>query len=350
MRITALQYTIGSFCRVSIGWCVLDAGLTQAGGHALQRAGFRLSCFLLLSYLFLPSYAFADEGTDFFEKKIRPVLAAKCYSCHSAEAAKKRGLKGGLQLDSRTGIRAGGESGPAVVPGDVAKSLIIESIRRESFEMPPEEQLPENVIADFVHWIEIGAPDPRDGEPVAVSYEIDYVEGRNHWAYRPLTPGDDPLINDKSWPAGKIDDYILEKIERAGLRPAADAAPVAMLRRVSFDLTGLPPTVEQVERFEMLSAGDASAAYAELVDELLNSPHFGEQWARHWLDGIRYDPAMETSAYYRNWVIKALNDDLPYNEFLRWQIAGDLLDLKDKSQRADAFVATQFIAYNGRRG
>jgi hypothetical protein len=292
--------------------------------------------------------SFGDEGTDFFEKKIRPVLAAKCYSCHSAEAAKKRNLKGDLQLDTRTGIRAGGESGPAVVPGDVAKSLIIESIRRESFEMPPEEKLSDNVIADFTHWIEMGAPDPRDGEPVAVSYDIDYDQAREHWAYRPLAPREVPQVKNAQWPTGPIDHYVLEQIEQVGLQPTVDAEPVAMLRRLSFDLTGLTPTLDQVKRFEEISASDAPAAYEKLVDELLNSPQFGEQWARHWLDGIRYNPQMETSAYYRNWVIKALNEDLPYNEFLRWQIAGDLLDLKDKSQQADAFVATQLIAYNGR--
>lgn len=304
-------------------------------------------CFVLAVSL-ISSDSFADNGTDFFEKKIRPVLAAKCYSCHSAEAAKKRKLKGGLQLDTRAGIRLGGESGPAVVPGDVEKSLILESIRRESFEMPPEEKLSGEVIANFVRWIEMGAPDPRDGDPVAVNYEIDYDQARQHWAYQPLATGAVPQVKNTQWPAGKIDRYILAKIEQAGLQPAADVAPVAMLRRLSFDLTGLPPTLEHVKRFETLSASEASPAYEGFVDELLNSPQFGEQWARHWLDGIRYNPQMETSAYYRNWVIKALNDDLPYNEFLRWQIAGDLLDLKDKSQQADAFVATQFIAYNGR--
>jgi hypothetical protein len=307
----------------------------------------RSSC-LLLAWLLLSHPGFADEGTAFFEKKIRPVLAARCYACHSSESAKKRMLKGGLQLDSRAGIRAGGESGPAVVPGDVENSLIIESIRRESFEMPPEEPLSAEVVADFVRWIEMGAPDPRDGKPVEISYEIDYDEARKHWAYRPLNAGGLPTNNDQRWPSGAIDRYVLAKIEDAGLRPAVDAAPVVMLRRLCFDLTGLPPTLEQVKRFEALSLDDAPAAYEDLVDELLDSPRFGEHWARHWLDGIRYDPQMETSAYYRNWVILALNQDLPYNEFLRQQIAGDLLEMKDVAQRAKALVATQLIAYNGR--
>ena len=303
---------------------------------------------LAVVWLNLSAASFGDERTDFFEQKIRPVLAAKCYSCHSAAAAKKRSLKGGLQLDTRAGIRAGGESGPAVVPGEVAKSLIIDSIRRESFEMPPDEKLSDDVIADFVRWIEMGAPDPRDGEPVAVNYEIDYEEARQHWAYQPLSPAEVPQVQNKLWATGPIDHYVLTKIERAQLQPATDASPLTMLRRLSFDLTGLPPSLDQVKKFEGLSAADAPAAYEALVNDLLASPHFGEQWARHWLDGIRYDPHLETSAYYRNWVIKALNDDLPYNEFLRWQIGGDLLDLKDKSQQADAFVATQLIAYNGR--
>lgn len=296
----------------------------------------------------LPAMAWCDEGVDFFEKRIRPVLAAKCYSCHSADAAKKRKLKGGLQLDTRAGIRAGGESGPAVVAGDVEKSLLVESIRHESFEMPPDDKLADDVVADFVRWIEMGAPDPRDGEPVAVSYEIDYDQARKHWAYQPLTIGKSPENINEDWPVGPIDHYILARIEPAGLRPASDAKPLAMLRRLSFDLTGLPPSLEQVEQFEALAANDAPAAYKKLVDELLDSPQFGEHWARHWLDGVRYNPQLESSAYYRNWVIKAFNDDLPYNEFLRWQIAGDLLDLKDEAKRADAFVATQLIAYNGR--
>ncbi len=355
-----------SFNRVANG--PRESGVERARpvGHAVNRSvGLCVICFLLLSSFVVSPSSFADDGTDLFEKKIRPVLAAKCYACHSAEAAKQRNLKGGLQLDTRAGIRAGGESGPAVVPGDVGKSLIVESIRRESFEMPPKETLSDDVIADFVRWIEMGAPDPRDGDPVAVSYEIDYVEGRKHWAYQPFAPSEVPQVKDTSWPAGPIDHYILAKIERAGLQPAADASPLAMLRRLSFDLTGLPPTLEQVESFNgklqapasidhanrsrlRLAVKQGVGVYEQLVDELLDSPRFGEQWARHWLDGIRYDPAMETSAYYRNWVITALNDDLPYNEFLRWQIAGDLLELNDKAKQADAFVATQFIAYNGR--
>lgn len=317
----------------------------------IEKRNMRLSfhaLYLMLAGSVVSAAARADEGTDFFEKKIRPVLAAKCYSCHSADAAKKRSLKGGLQLDTREGIRTGGESGPAVVPRNVEKSLIVESIRRESFEMPPDEKLSEKVIADFVRWIEMGAPDPRDGKPAKVSYEIDYNEARKHWAYQPITPLKSPEVKNGRWPVGTIDRFILRKIEQAGLQPADDAAPLAMLRRLRFDLTGLPPTLEEVKRFEKLSPSNAPAAYEELVDELLASPRFGEHWARYWLDGIRYNPQLESSAYYRNWVIKALNNDLSYNEFLRWQIAGDLLDLKEASQKADAFMATQFIAYNGR--
>ena len=301
------------------------------------------ACFICLS----PAISIADEGVDFFEKNIRPVLASKCYACHSAEAARKRSLKGGLQLDTRAGIRAGGETGPAVVPGDVHKSLLVESIRHESFEMPPDEKLSDDVVANFMRWIEMGAPDPRDGEPAEVSYEIDYEQARKHWAYQPLRASDVPEVQDKQWPMGPIDHHILARIEQAGLQPSSDASPVTMLRRLCFDLTGLPPTLEQVERFENLSPTDAPAAYEKLIDELLASTAFGEHWARHWLDGIRYDPQMESSAYYRNWVIKALNDDLPYNEFLRWQIAGDQLNVEE-SQQADAFIATQLIAYNGR--
>ena len=306
-----------------------------------------ITSFLLCSALVLPPPVMADEGVDFFEKRIRPVLAAKCYSCHSAQAAKNRNLKGGLQLDTRAGIRAGGESGPAVVPGDVKKSLLVDSVRRESFEMPPNEKLPASMVADFVRWIEMGAPDPRDGEPIAVNYEINYNEARKHWAYQPLAKTEIPQVNKKSWPTGAIDHYILKSVEEAGLEPTVDATPVTVLRRLCFDLTGLAPTLQQVRHFESVSPDAAPAEYETLVDKLLESPQFGEHWARHWLDGIRYNPTLETSSYFRNWVIRALNEDLPYNEFLRLQIAGDLLELPE-SKRADAFVATQFIAYNGR--
>ncbi len=308
-----------------------------------------ISLLLVLVAVAVPPGALrADEGVKFFEAKIRPVLVQKCYACHSAGAAKSRKLKGGLQLDTRAGIRKGGDSGPAVVPGSVAKSLLVESLRRESIEMPPDETLPENVIADFVRWIEMGAPDPRDGEPVEASYEIDYAEGRKHWAYQPLTNAAIPAVKDNAWSSQPVDRFILKSIENAGLQPAGDATPLSMLRRLCFDLTGLPPTLEQVQRFSSLESGSHNAAYEKLVDDLLASPRFGEQWARHWLDGIRYNPQLETSAYYRNWVIRALNDDLPYNEFLRWQIAGDQLKLKNESQQRDALIATQFIAYNAR--
>lgn len=289
----------------------------------------------------------SGDGTEFFETKIRPVLVKKCYSCHSAEAAAERSLKGGLQLDTRAGIRAGGESGPAVVPRDTQKSLLLDSIRRETFEMPPDEKLPQQVIDDFTKWIQMGAPDPREGQPVVVRDGINYEHARRHWAYQPLSEVNLPAVRDSDWPAGSIDRFILGSIERAGLQPAGDASPLTILRRLSFDLTGLPPSLEQVRHFESVSEDAAANEYKKLINQLLESPRFGEHWARHWLDGIRYNPGLETSAYYRNWVIRALNEDLPYNEFLRWQIAGDLLDLPE-TQRADAFVATQFLAYNGR--
>lgn len=304
------------------------------------------ACVIGLGLAWPSSTTAADERTDFFEKKIRPVLVAKCYSCHSADAAKKRRLKGGLQLDTRAGIRAGGENGPAVVPGNVKKSLIVDALRHETFKMPPNAKLPKPVIADVIKWIQLGAADPRDGKPVPTTGPIDYVEGRKHWAYQPLNPGRPPTVKNQAWPTGKIDRYVLARIEAAKLVPAADATPLAVLRRLCFDLTGLPPTIEQVKRFEKLSADDAAKAYTSLVDDLLKSRRFGEHWARHWLDGIRYNPQLETSAFYRNWVIDAFNADMPYNEFLQKQLAGDLLPTDGKQASAGNLIATQMLAYN----
>ena len=281
----------------------------------------------------------------FFEKKIRPVLAQKCYSCHSAEAAKSRKLKGGLQLDTRKGTLAGGENGPVVVPGAPGKSPLLAALRREGLEMPPKERLPDAVIADFEKWIADGAPDPREGEP-AHPTAIDYQAARKHWAYQPLRRNPPPQVKDGDWPAGTIDRHLLARMEAKNLRPAREADPLTALRRMRFDLTGLPPTLEEVARFENLSPAEAAPAYQTLAKELLDSPGFGEQWARHWLDGIRFNSAMETSAHYRNWVIDAYNADLPYHEFLRRQIAGDLLPAENDDERAANLIATQMLAYN----
>ena len=285
------------------------------------------------------------EQIAFFETKIRPVLAQHCYQCHSAEALRAGKLKASLLVDSRAGMAKGGESGAAVVPKNKEESLLLAALKYDGFEMPPAGKLPDEVIADFETWIDMGAPDPRD-EPLATIDErtIDVAEGRQHWSYRRLAPVSPPEVKTAGWVKNDIDRFILAKQEEAGIAPAPEAARATLARRVFFDLTGLPPSPEELKAF----LDDASPdAYDKLVDRLLASPRFGERWARHWLDTVRFG---ESSGYefdgdrpgahhYRDWVIKALNADLPYDEFLRMQVAGDLIKPGDY----DATAATGFL-------
>lgn len=267
------------------------------------------------------------EQTEFFEKKIRPVLSAHCYSCHAADA---KNLKGGLLLDTRAGIRKGGDSGPAVVPGNVDESLLIAALKHESFEMPPKGQLNESVISDFVSWIEMGAPDPRDGG-AAVSGEIDFEEARRFWSFQPVTLPDLPDVRRTNWPRTDIDFLVLHQLEQRGLTPVRDADRRQLIRRATFDLTGLPPTPVEVAEF---LADESDDAFSKVIDRLLQSKHYGERWGRHWLDVARYaeDQAHtfavrpNSNGYrYRDWVISAFNTDMPYDQFVQLQIAGDLI-------------------------
>jgi len=305
---------------------------------------------IALAALSLAPLSRADEpkpdakGVEFFEKKIRPVLVEHCYKCHSAEANK---TKGGLALDTRAGLHEGGESGPAVVPGEPAKGTLLKALRHDGAVKMPNEQkkLSDAVVADFEAWVKMGAPDPRDGKSAAKK-GIDFVESRKHWAYQPSKAVAPPAVKGAAWPANDIDRFILAKLEAKGLKPAGDAAKGAWLRRVTFDLTGLPPTPEDLAAF--LTDG-TPVAFAKVVDRLLASPRFGEHWARHWLDGVRFAPTIATSDRYRDWVVRALNADLPYDEFVRYQIAGDLLPPSDDVKvQADRIAATQFLALSYR--
>ncbi len=285
------------------------------------------------------------EQIAFFETKIRPVLAQHCYQCHSAEALRAGKLKASLLVDSRAGMAKGGESGAAVVPNNKEESLLLAALKYDGFEMPPAGKLPDEVIADFETWIDMGAPDPRD-EPAATIDErtIDVEQGRQHWSYRRLGPVEVPAVTNVAWPQNDIDRFILAKQEAAGITPAPEASKATLARRVFFDLTGLPPSPDELQAFLDDAAPDA---YDKLVDRLLASPRFGERWARHWLDTVRFG---ESSGYefdgdrpgahhYRDWVIKALNADLPYDEFLRMQVAGDLIKPGDY----EATAATGFL-------
>lgn len=291
------------------------------------------------------------EQLAFFEKQIRPVLVDKCYQCHSAEAEK---IKGSLVLDTREGIRKGGDTGPAVVPGNLPASLLIKAIRYADSDlaMPPKKQggkLPDNVIADFEKWVSMGAPDPRDGKALVAKKSWDSEKGKDHWAFKLPVKAPPPQVKDTAWACNDVDRYVLAELEANGLKPVGDADRRTLIRRVHFDLIGLPPTPEQVEAF----INDPSpGAFEKVVDGLLGKPQFGERWGRHWLDVARYaeSSGKENNIIYphawryRDYVIKAFADDKPYDQFLREQIAGDLLPAKDQTQKAWQQIATGFLA------
>ena len=275
------------------------------------------------------------KGDEFFERRIRPVLVKECYSCHSAAAAE---IKGGLRVDSRDAIRRGGETDPAVVPGKVADSLLIEALRHESFEMPPKKKLPDSVIADFVKWIEMGAPDPRDKPPSATeaaeqSWNLVLGQRSKWWSLQPAAKVSPPMLEQNDWSEKPIDRFILSKLRDHKLAPATDADALTLLRRLSFVLTGLPPNPKRVQSFPARFAKDADQALATLIDQLFESPHYGERIARHWMDVVRYtdtygyewDNPAKGSWEYRDYLIRAFNRDVGFDQLIREHIAGDLL-------------------------
>jgi len=292
----------------------------------------------------------ADEkaGIEFFEKHIRPVLVSKCYECHSSSSKEP---KGNLLLDTREGIRMGGDAGEAVVPGQLDDSVLLEAIRWEGLEMPPEEQLPPETIAKFEQWIKMGAQDPRDGKAALIRREINFEKARDFWAFRPITNPKPPAAKSK-WPRTEVDRFVAAKQESRGLMPVSDASSETLVRRIYFDLLGLPPSPEQTAAFNVAAEKDMSAAVENLVDELLASPHFGERWGRHWMDVVRYGEStgMERNATfpyawrYRDWIIQSFNDDKPYDRFIKEQVAGDLLPYDSPEQRRDQVMATAFLA------
>jgi len=288
------------------------------------------------------------EQIVFFEKKIRPVLVNQCYSCHSEEAKKD---KGSLLLDTRDGIRKGGDNGPALIPGDPRRSLLLKAMAHTDakLKMPPKTKLSEEIVADFEKWIASGAADPRDGKVAVASKEIDIEKGRQFWAFQPVKAGAIPAASDKNWPRNDIDRFVLAGLDAKGLKPVSNADPRSLLRRVYFDLIGLPPTPEDVEAF----AKDSSPAnFAAIVNKLLDSPRFGETWGRHWLDVARYAESSGKTANfnyphawrYRDYVIAAFNDDKPYDQFVKEQLAGDLIRGGDDKQKAERIIATGFLA------
>jgi hypothetical protein len=312
-----------------------------------------------VAILFLAASARADEKpprlppeqVEFFEKKIRPVLVEKCYSCHSATAKK---LRGELRLDTREGVLKGGPAGPAVVPGDPKKSPLILALKGDGFDrMPPDAPLPATVVADFEQWVKFGAADPRTGHGAAAELEA----AKRHWAFQPVRRPDVPQFRiPNSEFRNAIDAFVLARLSVNGLSLSPPADRRTLARRAYFDLTGLPPTPEEIDAF---LADNSTDAYPRLIDKLLASSHYGEKWGRHWLDVVRYaDTAGETADFpvpaawrYRNYVIDSFNADKPFDRFVLEQVAGDILArTAPREKHAELTAATGYLAISRRFG
>jgi hypothetical protein len=295
------------------------------------------------------------DGVAYFEKNIRPLLAENCYGCHSAKAPKPMG---GLLVDSKGGLLRGGGSGaPAIVPGKPDESLLVNAIRQTGpLKMPPGRKLDAAQIDAVVEWVRMGAPDPRADETRPLPPPYDFAKAREHWAFRPVQDPAPPRVSAAEWRQSPIDAFIKAKLDAEGLVPLPRASKLALIRRATYDLTGLPPTPEQIDAF--LKDGSPKA-FEKVVDRLLASQQYGEKWGRHWLDVARYaDTAGDNADFpvpsmvrYRNWVIEAFNRDLPYDEFVREQLAGDILadrgNIEDYQQKN---IATGYIANSRRFG
>jgi mono/diheme cytochrome c family protein len=282
-----------------------------------------------------------SADVDFFEKKVRPVLVEHCFKCHGNGKT-----KGGLSLASRADILKGGDSGPALVPGDPTKSMLVQAIRYEGeTQMPPKGMLPDRAIADLTTWVQRGAPwpiAPAGADAIRSPGAAISASERAFWAFQPIADPLLPAVKNQNWIRKPLDRFVLAKLESAGLRPVRPADKHALLRRVTFDLIGLPPTPEEIAAFVN---DDSPNAYEKVVERLLASPHYGERWARHWLDVARYgedqahnfQPRLFPYGYrYRDWVVQALNDDMPYDRFIIEQIAGDLLKEGDPTAHRSA--------------
>ena len=305
----------------------------------------------ILLLVFGLSSARAAGEFDFFETEIRPLLHKHCYKCHSTEAEK---VKGGLLLDSRQGWETGGDSGPAIVPGDVPGSLLLRAVSYENsdLQMPPKYKLAEHERAALSKWVKAGAADPRDHQTEGKAKSVDVAKGREFWAFRPVANHAVPKMNaapGQGENLGPIDRFILSRLTDEGIERVDLASPETLLRRLYFDLIGLPPTPEQIDDF---LADPSPEAYERLVDRLLGLPQFGETWGRHWLDVARFAESsgggrslMFKDAWrFRDYVINAFNDDKPFDQFIREQIAGDLMPSGTREQQNERFVATGFLA------
>lgn len=297
-----------------------------------------------------------SAGIEFFEKKVRPILVQHCYSCHSR--ASKVAL-GNLFLDQRSAMLKGGQGGAAIVPGDPDKSRLVEAIRysHAGFQMPPKGKLPEAVIADIATWVKRGAPAPDEPKtetrPTPTANTLLEKKRRNHWAWQPIRKVQPPTVKRKAWARNPIDSFILAKLEAKGLSPVGYADRRTLIRRAYYDLVGLPPSPEEVEAFQK---DKSPKAWETVIDTLLASPHYGERWGRFWLDIARYgedqahsfEPRLYPQGFrYRDWIARSFNADMPYNRFIKEQIAADLLGGADAKEQLPAlgFFATGPVYY-----
>ncbi len=312
-----------------------------------SRANLIWSALLVALVLASPAQGDDREGIQFFETKIRPVLIKHCYECHAADS---KSLKGGLLVDSAAGLRAGGDSGPAIIEQRPEDSPLIQALMFENYEMPPSGKLPDAVIQDFVRWVKMGAPDPRKEAPApsVAKHAIDIEAGQKFWAFQPVESHRLPEVESPGWINNWIDRFILARLEENNLRPQSDADRATLLRRLSYDLTGLPPTPADQKKYLSDQRPDAIAEY---VESLMASPQFGVHWGRHWLDVARYadsnggdfNATFHDAWRYRNYIIDSFNEDRPFKDLIVEQIAGDLLPAKDEEERSRHLVATGFL-------
>ena len=306
--------------------------------------------FLLLVVLLASPRLRADE---FFESRVRPLLVERCYECHQRQA------EGGLRLDSRAAILRGGQSGPALVVGNPGKSLMIQAVRREHDEvaMPPDESLTDDEVSILERWVQEGARWPAATPSVAPDPHGITAAERSFWSFQPITKTTPPELTGP-WGKHPVDAFVASAHQAHRLTPADAAPPRTLLRRLSFNLTGLPPTPQELDAFEQDAQHDLPRAMSRQIDRLLDSQHYGERWGQHWLDLVRYaDTAGDAADFpipeaykYRNYVIAALNDDKPYDQFVREQIAGDLIVADDEAEAWQQTVATGYIALSRRVG
>jgi hypothetical protein len=313
-------------------------------------------CIACMSLATAPARAAGPSPADieFFEKNIRPVLVEQCYKCHSAASEK---IKGGLLVDTREGLLKGGDGGPSIVPGNPDNSPLIIALRYtdEDMQMPPKHQLPAEQIKLLEKWVRMGAPDPREGAPAKPLASYDFAKAKTFWSFQPVKDPTPPTAVSAEWSGHPIDRFIAAKHAQMKLSPGTLVDRRTLIRRATFDLIGLPPTPAEVEAF----VNDTSPnAWETVLNRLLASPAYGEKWGRHWLDLVRYADSSGCNAdfpvaqayKYRNYVIESFNRDKPYDQFLKEQIAGDLLPHKDDAQNYEQIVATGYLAIARRFG